>query len=279
MKAMMSRMIRLVIRPAPPLLLAGLLCLRAIVPADAEAQRKAERVLPISAALCADMKARHVLNPGAPVGCDRLRLVTFGYVGFDGTEHGDGQIVVLDAIADRVLEIFKTLYERRFPVESAKLMNEYDGSDDASMDRNNTSSFNVRAVAGGSSISLHAYGLAIDLNPVQNPFLQRAAGKVTVSPAASAAYLDRGKVRPGMAETVVDVFANHGLTVWGGEWATTTDYQHFQVDRKMANELARLSPADAKALFERHVARYRACVQNSRGKSATARRACARASG
>jgi hypothetical protein len=242
---------------------------------DREPPRRAEEVVPISAALCDDMKARRVMNAGAPVGCERLKLVRFHYLGFDGTLHEDGEIVVLDAAADHVLQIFVALRIRRFPIASAKLMNEYRGDDDASMDRNNTSSFNVRAVAGGSSISLHAYGLAIDLNPVQNPFVKRSGAKSGISPKAGAEYVDRKNLRPGMSETVVELFADHGFPIWGGEWTNPVDYQHFQVSRKLADRLARLSPAGAKALFEQHVTRYRACMDASRDKGAAARRACA----
>jgi hypothetical protein len=155
-------------------------------------------------------------------------------------------------------------------------MNEYDGDDDASMDRNNTSSLNVRPVAGGNSISVHAYGLAIDLNPLQNPFLQRAGAEFSVSPKAGVAYVGRKSPRPGMSESVVDVFAYHGFTVWGGEWNNPIDYQHFQVSRALADRLARLPAADAKDLFDRHVARYRGCLRTRHGDEASARRSCAK---
>jgi hypothetical protein len=239
-----------------------------------ERPAEADAVLPVSAALCKDMKQRHVLNPGAPVGCDRLRLVKFGYVGFDGQSRDDGVVVVMDAVADHVLQIFATLRQRSFPIARARLMNEYNGDDDASIAQNNTSALNVRPVAGSSTISLHAYGVAIDLNPIQNPAVERAGGAIVVSPKAGAGYVSRKTLRPGMAEPILDVFADHGLPVWGGHW-NSPDYQHFQVSRSLAYRLARLSPADARALFERHVERYRACLQVSTRKEGSARRACA----
>jgi D-alanyl-D-alanine carboxypeptidase-like protein len=246
------------------------------VAARAEERREAsESVVPISASLCSDMKARHVLNAGAPVDCSRLRLVKFVYHGFDGKPHADGEIVVMDAAADHVRQIFEALHQRGFPLQRAKLMNEYDGDDDASMEDDNTSSFNVRPVAGSSSISVHAYGLAIDLNPVQNPFLQRSGGKLAVSPRGGRAYVDRSNVRPGMAESIVDVFAAHGFVVWGGEWRNPIDYQHFQVSRRLAGALARASAADAERMFERYVERYRSCMRSRAGK----RQACAKANG
>jgi hypothetical protein len=246
-----------------------------LVAQDGEGPKAADAVIPVSAALCKDMKQHRVMNPGAPVACDRLRLVQFGYVGFDGQSHGDGEVVVMDAVADHILQIFATLRTRGFPIARARLMNAYNGDDDASMDQNNTSALNVRRVAGGGSISLHAYGVAIDLNPIQNPYVERSGGTVVVSPKAGAGYVNRKSQRPGMAEAVIDVFADHGLSVWGGNWISAIDYQHFQVGRGLAYQLARLSAADARALFERHVERYRSCLQASARRADTARRACA----
>jgi hypothetical protein len=233
----------------------------------------------VSAALCQDMKQRRVLNPGAPVGCDRLRLVTYGYIAFDGTLRDDGQIVVLDAVADRVLRIFGALRERKFPIAKGRLMSAYNGDDDAAVEDNNTSSFNHRRVQGASSISMHAYGLAIDLNPVQNPFIQKVKSTRDISPKAGAAYLNRKDMRPGMVESVVDLFAEHGFLVWGGEWRNQIDYQHFQVSRATATALVKATFDEAKVIFEKSIARYRACISASAQDSAAARRRCARSSG
>jgi hypothetical protein len=248
------------------------------VPARAQPRSGAapsDTVVPISAELCADMKRHHVLNPGAPVTCERLRLVRFRYVDFDGASRDDGEVVVMDAAADHVLQVFIALHSRTFPIASAKLMNAFEGDDDASMDHNNTSAFNVRPVPGSRSISLHAYALAIDLNPLQNPYLRRAGGGVVVSPKAGTAYLRRRPIRPGMAEPIVDIFANEGFTIWGGRWQQSTDYQHFQVGRPFAQRLARASSVDAQAMFERHVQRYRECVRRFIGGAKPKPGACA----
>jgi hypothetical protein len=230
----------------------------------------------ISPALCRHMKAHHVLKAGAPVGCGRLRLVRFGYIDFDGNAHEDGEIVVMDAIAHHVLQIFKTLESRRFPIARARLMNDYDGNDDASMDQNNTSAFNHRNIAGGNSLSLHAYGVAIDLNPVQNPYVLHTAGKLAVSPRSGAKYLDRKNQRPGMSEAVLDVFAENGLSRWGGFWRNPTDYQHFEISYGLTSRLIHASPAAAAELYEQHVQRYLACVQTKNGPNrASIRRLCA----
>jgi hypothetical protein len=194
------------------------------------------------------MRAHHVINANSPVGCERLALVRFSYAGFDGSEHGDGEVVVLDAVADQVLAIFTELRARRFPLQQARLMNAYDGNDDASIDANNTSAFNDRKVIGTNSISMHAYGVAIDINPVQNPSYDRIDGVRKLVPKAGAEYARRSPLRPGMAESVIEVFAAHGFTVWGGRFRDP-DYQHFNIDRGLAMRLLRLPPAQARAMF------------------------------
>src|SRR5437660_6961297 len=133
------------------------------------------------------MRMNTVIMTGAPVGCERHSLIKFAYCGFDGSSHADGEIMVMDAAAENVLRIFTRLRDMRFPIAKARLINQYDGSDDASIADNNTSAFNSRNVAGTNSLSLHAYGLAIDINPVQNPYVQRSGGKLTFSPPAGAA--------------------------------------------------------------------------------------------
>jgi len=226
------------------------------------------------------MKAHHVLNAGAPVDCDRLRLLKFRYFGFDGKVHNNGEIVIMDAAADHVRRIFTSLENNRFPVAKAVLMNHYDGNDDASMADNNTSGFNHREIASGGSISLHSYGLAIDLNPLQNPYIKRTGDKFGVSPPHGVEYLNRlndrpwRADRPGMTEAIVDVFADHGFPIWGGYWDDPIDYQHFQVSRKLADQLVRLPSADAQALFERHLQHYLACRRAVARRGGSARSSC-----
>ena len=221
------------------------------------------------------MRSTKVLNPGAPVGCERLRLVQFSYVGFDGATHDDGELVVLDAVADHVLAIFVALRSRAFPSpvpadESLSWQRRcLDGG-------NNTSAFNVRRVEGTNSMSLHAYGLAIDLNPIQNPYVERGARGIEISPPAGAGYVGRQNRRPGMAEAVVDLFAHHGFAQWGGYWPRGIDYQHFQVGRRLAGQLVTLPYPKARAAFEQHVERVRTCMQAARQKGQRSLGACAR---
>lgn len=228
----------------------------------------AEGVLPVDDALCAGMRIAHVLNPGAPVGCDRLRLVQFGYVDFKGQVHTDGRVVVMDAVADRVLRIFQTLRAKRFPIAKAKLMDAYNGDDEASMADDNTSSFNVRPIKGGTHMSLHAFGLAIDLNPVENPYVTRKGANFVIDPPAGENFFNgnvQRRNRRGTAEAVVEVFAENGFSRWGGSWHDPIDFQHFDVGREMADTLVGLPPEQAKAEFEHSIARLRACQKTEPG--------------
>jgi hypothetical protein len=209
------------------------------------------------------MKAHHVMSDHAPVGCDRLSLVTFRYLDFAGVSHDDGRVIVMDALAARVERIFASLYAHRFPIAKANLLNAYDGDDEASMADNNTSAFNDRPVTGGSRTSLHAYGAAIDLNPVQNPFIRRAGTGLSVAPPAGLDYINRAQQRPGkperpgLAEAIVDVFAQNGFAVWGGYWDEPLDYQHFDIGRPLAETLAALPPDEARQRFEQSVGALR----------------------
>lgn len=164
-------------------------------------------------------------RPGCPVGPEQLRRVRLGYWGFDGQPHV-GTIIVHRTVTADVITIFAALYRERFPIRRMEPVDRYDGSDDASMAADNTSGFNCRKVVstGPSKWSVHAYGQAIDVNPVENPYL--VAGRVL--PPAGSAYRDRSDERAGMAVpdgVLVEAFASVGWH-WGGGWKSP-DYQHF----------------------------------------------------
>lgn len=230
------------------------------------------RIHSLTADFCAEMRLHKTLWAGSPVDCGRLALVRFKYFGFDNQVHDDGELVVLDAAANRVANIFSILFKRHFPIQQAKLLNRYDGDDESSMADNNTSAFNDRRISGSSRLSIHAYGLAIDVNPRQNPFYKRQNGILQISPKSGKDYLKRADVRPGMAEAVVDVFEENGFPIWGGDWSNPIDYQHFQVGRDLAVRLARASSVDAKAIFEKQVRQHYRCRQAGKSrKTCTAR--------
>jgi hypothetical protein len=166
----------------------------------------------------------HSWRPGCPVGPAQLRLLRLGYWGFDGRPRV-GLLVVRDRVARDVVTVFRRLYAARFPIRRLRKVDAYRGSDDASMAADNTSGFNCRFVSGTRRWSQHAYGEAIDVNPVENPYVQGAR----VSPPAARRFLDRSNVRPGMAVAggvLVRAFAAVGWR-WGGRWSGSADYQHF----------------------------------------------------
>ena len=161
-----------------------------------------------------------------PTAVADLRLLRVTHLGFDGQAR-TGELVVHRAQAAQVVEVFRRLYAARFPVHRMVTVDRYGGNDDASMAANNTSAYNCRTTTGGSSWSEHAYGTALDINPVQNPYVRGT----TVEPEAGRAYLDRSDVRPGMVtagDVVVRAFAAAGWS-WGGDFRTLKDYQHFSL--------------------------------------------------
>ncbi|HLM95031.1 MAG TPA: M15 family metallopeptidase, partial [Acidimicrobiales bacterium] len=165
-------------------------------------------------------------RPGCPVGPAQLRLLTMSYWGFDGRPHV-GTMVVNSAVTSAVLDVFARLFSEHFPIHRMQPEDAYGGQDPASMADDNTSGFNCRdAVAPGPpSWSVHAYGEAIDVNPVENPYLEGGQ----VQPPAGAQFIDRGDDRPGMAVPggqLVAAFASVGWS-WGGRWTSSPDYQHF----------------------------------------------------
>ena len=168
----------------------------------------------------------HSWHAGCPVGPSQLRRVRLAYWGFDGTAH-TGSLVVNAAAVGDLVRVFSRLYAGRFPIRRMRPIDAYGGNDERSLAADNTSAFNCRYAVGPGPrrLSAHAYGQAIDVNPVENPYLE--SGRV--HPRAGRAYLDRADVRPGMAVRgglLVLSFAKVGWR-WGGRWTGTPDYQHF----------------------------------------------------
>ncbi|WP_369069031.1 M15 family metallopeptidase [Kineococcus terrestris] len=162
-------------------------------------------------------------RPGCPVGPQDLRAVTVTHVD-DAGRAQVGRLVVHADVAGAVAAVFGELYALRFPLASVRPVDEFGGSDDASMAADNTSAFNCRLTTGGTRFSEHSYGTAIDVNPVRNPYVRGT----TVLPEAGRAYVDRTPA-PGVVtagDPVVRAFARHGFS-WGGDWSSLKDYQHF----------------------------------------------------
>jgi hypothetical protein len=167
-------------------------------------------------------------HTGCPVALDQLRYLRIAY--WDFTHRPQlGEMVVKASAVRAVQGAFARLFAARFPIRRMRLVDRYGGSDYASIEADNTSSFNCRDATGSSRWSEHAYGLAIDVDPIENPYVY-ANG--TTSHAASRPFLNRHDVRPGMAEpggTLVRAFAAVGWG-WGGRWPLPTDFQHFSVN-------------------------------------------------
>jgi hypothetical protein len=165
-------------------------------------------------------------RPGCPVPLADLRLLRLSYWGFDGSAHS-GELVVHADVADDVVGVFRRLFDARFPIRRMRLIDEYGADDGRSMAANNTSAFNCRRSTGDPSVwSEHAYGRAIDINPVQNPYVSSSGA---VDPAAGAAYVGRPAGARGLIEAegvVVKAFRSIGWG-WGGDWTRSKDYQHF----------------------------------------------------
>jgi len=203
-----------------------------VAPPASAAPRATTTIAPLAAApsdprvarvTAADLGASW--HQGCPVGPADLRRVSVTYVGFDGAEHDGALIVHADAV--RATEsAFDRLRAARFPIRKIVPVDRYGASDDASMADDNTSAFNCRPATGSTSTwSQHAYGRAVDVNPLENPYVSGSS----VQPPGGADYLDRTDVRTGMAVTggpLVSAFAAVGWG-WGGNWNTLKDYQHF----------------------------------------------------
>ena len=154
-----------------------------------------------------------------------LRYLRVLHRGFDGETH-IGEIVCNKGIAKDLLYIFRQLYEEDYPIEKILLVDEYGGDDELSMEDNNSSCFNFRPVAGTGRLSQHAYGRAIDINPLYNPYIT-SDGFVPVN---AGDYVDRSAKNPykiDRKDLCYQLFDERGFT-WGGSWNSVKDYQHFQ---------------------------------------------------
>ena len=160
------------------------------------------------------------------VSYDDLRYVRILYIDFDGGSQ-EGELMVHRKVAGDVIDIFYKLYQKRYPLASVRLVDDFGqpGDDGNSMRANNTSAFCYRQVTGTAHLSWHSFGAAIDINPLQNPYMNKGR----VSPEEAREYLDRKDKRPHMidhSDYCYKVFIAHGWK-WGGDWNGDKDYQHF----------------------------------------------------
>ena len=170
-----------------------------------------------------------------PVPFKDLKLLSIKHLGYDGTDK-IGELLVHKDISSNVEKIFKELYEIKYPIYQMKLVSNYNNDDWKSIEANNTSAYNCRVVAGTKKWSNHSYGKAIDINPIENPYISR---KGYISHKESLKYRKRVHKENTLKDRAillkddeaVKIFKKYGWS-WGGDWITIKDYQHFEYKRK-----------------------------------------------
>lgn len=166
---------------------------------------------------------------GCPVGRGDLRVIRLDRWGFDGRVH-PGSLIVNKAEANDVVDVMRSLFRHRFPIRKMHLIDKYGADDHRSMNHDNTSAFNCRYINGQPGVwSQHAYGRAIDVNPIENPYVTESG---FVSPPAGRPYADRSREAKGMVhagDAIDRAFGRVGWE-WGGRWNWPKDYQHFSAN-------------------------------------------------
>ena len=168
------------------------------------------------------------------IGLEELRYLKMLHYNFDG-QIQVGEMIVNESIQEDVLEIFQALFREEYEIQSMYLIDDYwtgdaEDSDTESVDANNTSAFCYREITGGGNMSNHAYGLAIDLNPQQNPYVSYGTGEPIWWHENANDYIDRDAGLPHMItheDLAYELFTQHGFE-WGGDWDSPKDYQHFE---------------------------------------------------
>lgn len=166
-----------------------------------------------------------------PVRLSDLRYIRVSYLDFHGNTKM-GELVMHKSVSRDIVSIFKGLYTIEYPVKKMRLVSDFEGNDWQSIEAGNTSAFNCRPATGSKKWSKHAYGRAIDINPIENPYISRNGH---ISHKASLKYrkrIHRDLSNPGdravllKNDKATQLFKKHGWK-WGGDWPATKDYQHF----------------------------------------------------
>ena len=161
----------------------------------------------------------------AKISLSQLRYLTLPYYDFDGKVQ-IGEMVCNKRIASDLLQIFRALFSEAYPICSIHLVDDFGASDEASMQANNTSCFNYRTIEGTKTLSRHAFGMAVDVNPLQNPCVRGNR----IRPLTASEYVDRSKDfahKIDETDFCKKTFTSHGFR-WGGRWSRMKDYQHFE---------------------------------------------------
>ena len=205
-----------------------LILILSVLPLYAEFSSSVEKITPV---IQARMKSGKSWQQGCPVGLQDLRYIRVKYWTFDG-KSSMGELVVHRSVAKEVETIFEELYAVKYPIRSLRLVSDFQGNDWQSIEADNTSAFNCRRATGSKKWSKHAYGRAIDINPIENPYISR---KGRISHKASQKYRNRRHQNPNNTEDhavllkndkATQIFKKYGWK-WGGDWPKVKDYQHF----------------------------------------------------
>ena len=158
-----------------------------------------------------------------------LRYIKALHITYDGVIKR-GEMVVNRAISDDIVAILRALFEAGYPIERMVLVDDYNADDEASMAANNSSAFNYRTTPGGTRLSAHSRGMAVDINPLYNPYVKVSNGKVIVAPKSATEYVERSGAFPYKIDSddiCCKLFKEHSFE-WGGDYKTIKDYQHFE---------------------------------------------------
>ena len=170
-------------------------------------------------------------KPNPHIGRSGLRYVRALHWDLDQQIHV-GEMVCNEKIAERLVTIFRTLFDNHYPIERMVLPDNYDADDERQMQANNSSCFCYRNVSGSQSLSKHAMGMAVDINTLYNPYIRhRKDGTMMVEPSTAMPYVDRTASFPYKIDTqdlAYRLFVEQGF-IWGGSWQTVKDYQHFEI--------------------------------------------------
>ncbi len=187
-------------------------------------------IMPVDKTVKQRMLKGHSWHEGCPVHYQNLRYLTMTYIDFSGKER-TGEMIVHKTVAKEVTGIFKKLYKSGYPIRQMHLVSDFGGSDWKSIDADNTSAFNCRNATGSKKWSKHSYGRAIDLNPLENPYISRNGH---IAHKASFQYRKRVHRNKSAEDRAVLLRNNEAVKIfkaygwqWGGDWHGVKDYQHF----------------------------------------------------
>jgi len=168
----------------------------------------------------------------SPLDLSDLRYLKILHVNSDG-DYQTGEMICNRDIADDLLDIFRKLFDAGYRIERMVLVDDYGADDDASMAANNSSCFNTRFIAGTRKLSKHGLGMAVDINPLYNPYVKTVGGVVKVWPESARCYAFDRDARDDIPYMIDEddlcckLFKAKGFE-WGGDWKSCKDYQHFE---------------------------------------------------